>query len=413
MVEKGEPSPLKALRESRSLSQEDVARYVGVDSSTVQRWESGETRRIRARNRAKLAERLRVSPEEIDDRMRLPLAAFSRVENPPSAGTLASRQTRTGTAVTPPRSSNPSGWVTPRRVDRVRAMTAALADAENQFGGGTSGGGGAAQFQWAARLLDAPAPSTERQALAEAVGNLASVVAHTAFDRGDHETADEYFKLALDCADKAPSWELRANTLAEMARKEIYLNKEDDALTLVELALVRSDRLTATARAMLYAVRAGLLARAGRHSEALDEIAQSDACFAERDISADPPWLRYYDNAEHAGSTGKALIPLALTTGDPNSSVERLATAVRSHTETYPRSRVFSQIRLSRLLFATGHPAEALAPGIAAVDDAATIQSVRVATELAGLSRTAQLHHNDDTRQLRHAIASITTEATA
>ncbi|GAB3397910.1 hypothetical protein [Amycolatopsis echigonensis] len=162
------------------------------------------------------------------------------------------------------------------------------------------------------------------------------------------------------------------------------------------MALVRSDRLTATARAMLYAVRAGLLARAGRHSEALDETAQPDACFA-----------------EHAGSTGKALIPLALTTADPSSSMERLATAVRSHTETYPPSRVFSQIRLSRLLFATGHPAEALAPGIAAVDNAATIQSMRVATELAGLSRTAQLHHNDDTRPLRHAVASITIEATA
>ncbi|GAB3397916.1 hypothetical protein [Amycolatopsis echigonensis] len=56
------------------------------------------------------------------------------------------------------------------------------------------------------------------------------MVAHTAFDRCDHETADEYFKLALDCADKAPSWELRANTLAEVARKEICLNKEDTHL---------------------------------------------------------------------------------------------------------------------------------------------------------------------------------------
>lgn len=413
MAEEEESSPLKALRESRCLSQEDVARYVGVDTSTVQRWESGTTRRIRARNQVKLAECLRVSPEEIDDRIRRPFGGCAREANLPSAGMLSSRQARTVTAAASSTSSNRSGWVTPRRVDRVRAMTAALAAAENQFGGGTSPGSGAAQLRWAARLLDAPASSAVRRGVTEAVGNLASVVAHTAFDRGDHEAADEYFGLALDCADKAPSWELRANTLAEMARKAIYLQDEDHALTLIELALVRSDRLTATARAMLHTVRAGLLARAGRHPEALDEVAQSDAFFAERDTSADPPWLHYYDAAEHAGSTGKALIPIALATADPDPSIERLTTAVRSHTENYPRSRAFSQIRLSRLLFATGHPVEALAPGVAAVDDAATIRSIRIAHELTALARAAQPHRNDDARQLCQAIAAITAEATA
>ncbi|WP_409187106.1 hypothetical protein F9C11_17655 [Amycolatopsis sp. VS8301801F10] len=127
-----------------------------------------------------------------------------------------------------------------------------------------------------------------------------------------------------------------------MARKAIYLRQDDEALTLVELALVRSDRLTATARAMLHTVRAGLFARAGRHPEACDEIARADAFFAERDTSTAPPWLCYYDDAEHAGSAGKALIPVALATGDPSPSAERLVTAIHSHTETYPRSRVFS-----------------------------------------------------------------------
>ncbi|UKD51090.1 hypothetical protein L3Q65_24490 [Amycolatopsis sp. FU40] len=291
-------------------------------------------------------------------------------------------------------------------------MTAALAGAENQFGGGTSPGNGTDQLRWAARLLDAPASGTVRRAVTEAVGNLASVVAHTAFDRGDHDAADEYLNLALDCADKAPSWELRASTLADMARKAIYLRQDDEALTLVELALVRSDRLTATARAMLHTVRAGLFTRARRHPEACDEIAQADSFLAERDTSVDPPWLCYYDDAEHAGSTGKALIPVALATGDPGPSVKRLATAIRAHTETYPRSRVFSQIRLSRLLFATGHPAEALAPGIAAVEDAATIQSVRLTRELAGLARAARARPGDDTKQLCHAISAVTARAT-
>jgi hypothetical protein len=79
----------------------------------------------------------------------------------------------------------------------------------------------------------------------------------------------------------------------------------NDALSLIEFAQVRSDRVSATARAMLWTIRACLLALTGRSNEAVSDVDRADACFADRDPSADPPWLCYYDDAEHQAVPAK------------------------------------------------------------------------------------------------------------
>ncbi|MBB5159546.1 tetratricopeptide repeat protein [Saccharopolyspora phatthalungensis] len=200
------------------------------------------------------------------------------------------------------------GWT---EVEHVRATTRAVALSENFFGGGLSCDAAVAQLRWAGQLLEIRASKDVYHAMAEAVGNLASVVAYSAFDIAKYSAADRCFEFALWCADEGGSWQLRANTLAEMARKAAYLGELDDALSLIELAQVRADRLTATARAMLRTLRARLLALIGRHDEAQADVERADAHFQDSDPGTDPPWLCYYDAAEHQGSTGKALIPIA------------------------------------------------------------------------------------------------------
>jgi len=90
---------------------------------------------------------------------------------------------------------------------------------ENLFGGGLSCEAAAAQLRWAGQLVEAHAADDVHRAVAEAVGNLSSVVAFSAFDIADYAAADRCFEFALWCADEGGSWALRANTLAEMARK--------------------------------------------------------------------------------------------------------------------------------------------------------------------------------------------------
>ncbi|SUA45738.1 Uncharacterised protein [Nocardia africana] len=82
-------------------------------------------------------------------------------------------------------------------------------------------------------LLTGQASPTARRALFEAIGNLSGVAAFSAFDIADYRDAEQRFRFALWCADTAGSWELRASTLADMARKVAYVGSADDALSLI------------------------------------------------------------------------------------------------------------------------------------------------------------------------------------
>ncbi|WP_410595454.1 XRE family transcriptional regulator [Amycolatopsis sp. lyj-23] len=297
------------------------------------------------------------------------------------------------------------GWTD---VDHVRATTRAVALSENLFGGGLSCEAAIAQLRWAARLIEVQASDEVRYAIFESVGNLSSVVAYSAFDVGDYDAADKYFKFALWCADQGKSWALRANTLAEMARKSAYVGDLDGALSLIEFAQVRSDRVSATARAMLWAIRARVLALTNRTNEAIADVRHADAYFADRDPSSDPPWLCYYDEAEHQGSTGKALISVARARKKVELAAPRLEIAIRLQGSEYRRSRTFSRTRLAALLMAAGDPREAVLIGQQAVVDAASLRSQRIVEELNGLARASKKYVGiGDVAELRQDIASL------
>lgn len=394
-------------RKKLGYTQERFAEACGVDCSTVRRWESGE-RAPQPTLRPRIARILRVSLDDLDALLGV---------SPPHAE-VAPRETRA--LVLPPlprsvRAMDPTApadlgaephefldateltVAAPRRigateVEQVRFITSAVAASENLYGGGMAGEAGLAHLRWASRLLEAEADGRVKSTLYEAVGNLAGVVAFSAFDVGRHEAARRCFEFGLWCADQGRSWELRAATLADMARQAIYVGDVDLALTLIEYAQVRADRLTATARAMIGVIRARLLAMRGRHDEARAEVDRADRQFADRDADGDPPWLVYYDAAEHAGSVARALTPFALAHRQPGEAAERLETAVRLHVDAYPRSRAFSRTRLATLHMTVGDPYEAVAIGQQALADAAKLHSHRMNEELVALGRASQQH---------------------
>ena len=424
----GKRQGLARRRGAMGLTQERLAARLGVERSTIYRWESGEVT-PQPDVQPRLARELAVSPAELVELLaegtssveqvtpsapvRTPVTA--RSSQPPGVRSVRDLQGRIdlGTttqdflAATAVRTPLPTrlGWT---EVEHVRATTRAVALSENLFGGGLSCEAALAQLRWSGRLLDVQASNQIHRDIAEAIGNLASVVAFAAFDIANYDAADRSFEFALWCADEADSWPLRANTLAEMARKAAYLQHHDEALELIEFAQVRSDRLTATGRAMLATLRARMLALNGQHAQALAEIDRADAEFADHAPEADPPWLCYYDAAEHQGSTGKALIPIARARNNPELASGRLTTAVELQAADYPRSRTFSRIRLASLMMATGHPQEAVEIGRQAVIDTAALRSTRLMTELRGLAQTAGTHAQvGEVADLRHDIASL------
>lgn len=304
--------------------------------------------------------------------------------------------------------SKTAGRVGRSDVDKVRCAVAAVAAAENLHGGGSAADSAANHLRAFTPLLGAHAAPTTRQALCEAVGNLSGIAAYTAFDIAAHTKAERRFRFALWCADVAGSWELRAATLADMARKTAYVGNPDGALSLIELAQVRADRLTATTRAMLATLHAQFLSALGHTDDALSEVTRADEHFAARNPAEDPAWMCYYDHAEHLGSTGKALIPVALARKRIKLAAPRICQAIQLHGDNYPRSRTFSHTRLATLTMQLDDPRTAAALGMQAVTAAAPFHSQRIRDELRGLAAAATLHRRiTEVAQLRHTITAL------
>ncbi|MEV6659097.1 XRE family transcriptional regulator [Nocardia fluminea] len=311
-----------------------------------------------------------------------------------------------GSDFTGPRSSR----VGDTEIDAVRAATQTAASTENLHGGGSSAIVAANQaLTRFAPMVHSSVSASLRRSLFEAIGNLSSVVGYTAFDAGEFLDADRYFQFALWCADSAGSWDLRASALADMARRSAFVGDPDSALSLIELAQVRSDRLAFTVRAMLSAMRAQYLAASGRTHEVIAEVARADELFEARAPDADPPWMCFYDTAEHLGSTGKALALAAEALNSIDVAAPRLRYAIDMQGPEYPRSRTFSQIRLAALTMKVGDPRDAAAIGREAVVHSRALKSARIATELRGLAAVASTHRRiTEVGELRALIVTTT-----
>jgi hypothetical protein len=247
-----------------------------------------------------------------------------------------------------------------------------------------------------------------RGELHSAVGFLAHTAAFMAFDSYAHEDARQMFRFALVCAEESGDWHLRAKILSSMARQAIWCGDPDTGLTLVELAMVRADRLTATERAMLLAARARALAKLQRVTDTVTTVGLADEEFVRTDPADDPAWMAYYDAAQHSGDTGHALFDLALRGQCVSDATTRLAVAVAGHSAPYARSRAISGIKLASLTMRTGDPAEAAAIGGQAVTEAGRIRSRRALADLRELRAFADPHQAmAEVAELRHTITTL------
>ncbi|APU21265.1 hypothetical protein UA75_16285 [Actinoalloteichus sp. GBA129-24] len=277
-------------------------------------------------------------------------------------------------------------------IEQIHTAAKVFAGWDHTYGGGLAREAVLAQLRWSAGLLEATCSGRVRDQLHSAVGYLAHTYGFMAFDAYAHDDARRTFRFALACAEEANDWHLRAKVLSSMARHAVWIGHPDEGLTLAECALVRADRLTATESAMLHTARARALAKMSRVQDTLNAVGQADATFAQRQPADDPPWMSYYDHAQHLGDTGHALFDLAVQGSPVVEATTRLATAAAEHTDAAARSRVISQIKLASLTMACGDPAEATVMGRDALDGAAAIRSRRAGDDLRELWRYSARH---------------------
>lgn len=297
-------------------------------------------------------------------------------------------------------------------IQGVRDIAGLFSTWDHTYGSGLVREAINSQLRYSVELLAARCPQRLHTDLYSAVGFLGHVAASMAFDAYAHEDAKRMFRMALACAEEVGDWHLRAKVLSTMARQAIWCGDPDTGLTLVELALVRADRLTPAERAMLLAARARALAKLGRTQETLHTIGMADEEFSRLKTGEEWPWMRYYDAAQHAGDTGHALFDLAINGQFVSEASNRLSAAVAGHGDTYARSRAFSGIKLASLTMTTGAPEEAAVIGTRALRDAATVRSRRAADELRELHRFATPHNRlTEVAELRHRIVDVVSGA--
>lgn len=292
-------------------------------------------------------------------------------------------------------------------VAEVRAAAQAFGSWDARYGGGFVREAVLAQLRFAVELLNAQCSERTRAELLSAVGYLAHVTGFMAFDAYAHDDARRMFRFALSCAEEAGDWHLRAKILSSMARQAIWCGDPDTGLTFSEMALVRSDRLTATEQAMLHTARARALGKLRRFEETAMAVGNADEAFGHATPAKDPPWMAYYDAAQHAGDTGHALWELAVQGRFITDATRRLETAVRGHGDGAARSRAISQTKLASLVMVTGDPLEATTLGTRALEAATPIKSRRAADDLRVLSGYAGAHRDlEEVGELRGRIES-------
>lgn len=289
----------------------------------------------------------------------------------------------------------------------VRNAASAFEGWDALYGGGLVREAVTAQLRYCAQLLGARCSDRVRTELFSGVGYLAHVTGFMAFDAYAHEDAQRMFRFALSCAEEAADWHLRAKVLSSLARQAIWCGDPDAGLTFTELAMVRSDRLTATERAMLHTGRARALAKLGDVQATVSAVGAADEEFSHTRPTNDPPWMLYYDAAQHAGDTGHALWDIGVDGHFVTEARHRLSAAVIGHGDEFARARAISQTKLASLVMATGDPVEAATAGQQALNWAGTIRSRRAADDLRDLRRFGEPHGRlTEVEELRQRIGT-------
>ncbi|MEV5886315.1 XRE family transcriptional regulator [Streptomyces sp. NPDC052020] len=284
--------------------------------------------------------------------------------------------------------------ISSHNIDQVQEVATAISSWDNGYGGGGMVGDVAGRaMQWAVGLLNAQCPEALRSELFAAVSRLGIVVGASAFDSHNHDYATRTFQFAANCAEEAGDWHLRAKAYSFLARQAMWLGQPDDGLTHAEKGLVRSDRLSATERAMLYTARARAFGKMGNVRDCMAAVGEADEAFAHARPSEDPSWMAYYDVAQHNGDTARGLFDLVIIADqDPGRAASRFQRAVQGHSDAYKRFRAISRTKLAALIMAKGDPRQAAVIGNDALNEVGRLTSRRAADDLGQLGAFAAKH---------------------
>ncbi|MBF6588460.1 helix-turn-helix transcriptional regulator [Nocardia farcinica] len=301
--------------------------------------------------------------------------------------------------------------VGPEHVDEVMRVATAVRSADH-LGHPFAWEAMGAQVRRAIALLEAGSDRRVSLNLHAAVAALADAVGWAHFDAGQHRAADRYFRIALHCATEAGAWWLRADVLSDMARQAIYLDRADDALTLLGAAKVREDRISPLRRANLAAVQARAFGALGDVRETLRAVRDADEYFHEATTETggepDPDnFGDYFSFAQLNGDTAHGLYGIARAGHAVEETRHRLRVAAENYGPEWARSRAFCLALDASLALRSGEPEEGAARGLEAIDAAAGIGSARLDANIREIHAAAADLSDPSVRPLQQRAAAL------
>ncbi|MFE7503889.1 hypothetical protein [Promicromonospora sp. NPDC057488] len=290
----------------------------------------------------------------------------------------------------------PARIVTEADIARLKSVGEFFTSWAHVHGGEEIGQAVSAEMSRAVDLLRTKCPTRLKRDLLLAVGQLGIATGSLLFDTHQHQLSERILAFATACAEDGEDWNLHAKALSWRARQAVWVGDVGAGLIYSQLALVQSDRLTATEKAMLHTAAARAHGRLGDVQATMRAIGDADDAFSHADPANDLPWMAYYDHAQHAGDTGHALYELAVHGMRVGDATNRLATAVAEHPNTYIRSRAFSGFKLAALTMHAGDPVQATEIAREAIQDSSGIRSQRLRSTALEIAAPARRHTTQD-----------------
>jgi len=225
-------------------------------------------------------------------------------------------------------------------------------------------------------LAEAQVPAV-RQTLFQVTAELAQLAGWISYDQGLTGLAQRYYVLALHACREAGAAALGAKVIGDLTQLSTALGNYNDSLDLVRTGLyalprhgsplVRSELLGLEARA--YAeFDSRFAADTARSAEACLEVWQ-EAC----DDPA-PDWMHYMNQSEVDCLAANAYLVLALRAEDGGGRrrfaerAEHFTLSARTNRASgYDRSRILDEIRLAKVRLAQQEPIESAAVAVAAL----------------------------------------------
>lgn len=413
-------------RKALGLTQESLARELGVERTTVARWETGATTPGLWAHR-RLAEVLQIPIGALADLLASGPAvpALLREALPDEEERAEARRLLSHAAEVSldPESALENSWgeptdnlraPAPRRigaadVEHVLTLTASMREIDYAHGGGACRDAVAAQARWAEQLLDADCSAEVRIQLLTALSDLHNLTGWSSFDVGMYSTARRHFARAIEQAREAEDDSLTANVLYRMGRLHLHRGLHREALRFFQLGQVfaRSTGCGITA-SMLSANEAWAYAHLDDEAQMIRSLQSAQDDFAGAAPAVAASWVAFFGASDLDAMTGITLTSRpSATEADMGRAIEHLEACVDARGPAMTRSLVFEQTALAVANLRLGERERAIDVGHAALRNASAVRSVRTIDRLEPLQKASTRAGFSDANDLAHDIETF------